>query len=304
MGGAVPENLNGGFILADGGQHPPEGRGDNHPRRHGQRRQKDEAKAQKLQLAVNPPPADGRLGDFVNAEGPSGHGPPVEKDIECDDGETEGHQDEHIIPEAVEYHAHHHGHSAGQQSAQGQGGKKGPGYGRYRFTPQLFVGGVGSQNGHRVGANAEKADVPHRKQPGVAHHQVEADGQDGPDGEHRSDAHGETRPLPEHKRRRPADDKQVGVPDNAGTSPGGRPFPNPFPVSRHRSASRRQSRAACRPSPASAPLVYLRGSRPRGQKDRNSASSMNEMASFHSPARSQMPNCSTSPSAKPPRMAP
>ena len=58
-----------------------------------------------------------------------------------------------------------------------------------------------------------------------------------------------------------------------------------------------------RPPQVGAP-TYLLGIRPRGQNDRNSISSTKEMTSFHSPARSQMPNCSTIPSANPPTMAP
>ena len=51
-------------------------------------------------------------------------------------------------------------------------------------------------------------------------------------------------------------------------------------------------------------IGYFLGRRPLGQNERKRISTPNETTSLHSPARSQMPNCSTMPRANPPTMAP
>ena len=206
----IPENLNSLLVLPYRRQHPPERRCNNQPRQQRRRRQKHQTQRQKLPLALNHPPANHRPRNLVNAESPSGNRPPVQKDIECNDGKAEGHQHKHIVPKAVENHADYHRHRPGQQRAQRQRGKKRPGKGRNSLAPQLLVGRIGSQNRHRIGANAEKTDMPHRQQPRIAHHQIETHRQNRPDGKHRGNGHGEPHALPQHKTRRPANDQQVG----------------------------------------------------------------------------------------------
>ena len=109
----------------------------------------------------------------------------------------------------IEHDSHDDGGESGQKDAHGQRGEERPAERRDSLGAELFVGGVGGEYRHGVGADSEEADVSDGQQAGVSHDQVQADGEYRPDSEHRSDGYGESEALPKHERDGPSYDEQA-----------------------------------------------------------------------------------------------
>ena len=95
-----------------------------------------------------------------------------------------------------EHYAHDQRRKPGNAHAREQRCEERPAVGGHRpRTKQLVVCG-GGEDGDCVGSNAKEAYMAHGQQPRVAHHQVQADRQYGPDGEHRCQGDCKSHALP------------------------------------------------------------------------------------------------------------
>ena len=107
----------------------------------------------------------------MDAEGAAGESPPVEEDVEPDDGKPEGDEDEDVIPETVEDHSDQGGNDSGQNHSHRQGGEKRPVEGGDGLGAQQLVIGGGGEDGDGIGPDSEETDVADREQAGEPHHE-------------------------------------------------------------------------------------------------------------------------------------